>query len=187
MIALWPGRFSTTTCWPRPLDSSSAKARATMSWLPPGTSGTMRWIGLAGYDCAAAGPTVSATTKINNRSIDSLDLDVAHLLRTLDAGAHQEREVGPRRYVAPAHLHILLDEIGPGAEAAHADVLAARLARGDGARVRVVHFRVVVLARDAEVGHEIVGADHHHVDAFHRDDLVHRGERRGRLELHDDH
>jgi hypothetical protein len=54
MIALWPGRFSTITCWPSPFDSSSATARATMSWLPPGTSGTMIRIGFAGYVCAKA-------------------------------------------------------------------------------------------------------------------------------------
>src|SRR6267143_4948134 len=39
MIALCPGRFSTTICWPRPFDTSSATARAMMSWFPPGTSG----------------------------------------------------------------------------------------------------------------------------------------------------
>ena len=48
MIALWPGRFSTMTCWPRLFDSSSATARATMSWFPPGTSGTIMRIGLLG-------------------------------------------------------------------------------------------------------------------------------------------
>src|SRR3989442_14628326 len=57
----------------------------------------------------------------------------------------RKRKIGPRRHVAPAHLHILLDEIGPRAEAAHADVLAERAARGDGACVGVVHFLVGVL------------------------------------------
>ena len=36
---------------------SSATARATMSWLPPGTSGTTRRRGLAGNGCAKALPS----------------------------------------------------------------------------------------------------------------------------------
>jgi hypothetical protein len=41
-------RFSTTTCWPSDALSLSATARAMMSLLPPGGSGTMSVIGRLG-------------------------------------------------------------------------------------------------------------------------------------------
>jgi len=66
-------------------------------------------------------------------------------------------------------------------------MLAAPAARGDGALVDLMHLGMVVLAGPAEVGEEVVGADQHQIDAVDRDDLLHRGERSRRLELHDHH
>src|SRR5216117_1293163 len=62
----------------------------------------------------------------------------------------------------------------------------ALAARGDGALIGVAHLGMVVLPGNAEVHHQVVGPDQHQVDAVDRDDLLHRLERRLRLEL-DDH
>src|SRR3954468_6729013 len=85
MIALCPGRFSTTTCWPRPLDISSATARATMSWLPPGTSGTMRWIGFDGNAWASAWALNSTARKSRSRTQRLRELaHIAHVFQAAD-------------------------------------------------------------------------------------------------------
>src|SRR4051794_8798995 len=88
------------------------------------------------------------------------DLQIAHLLRLLRAGRHQEGEVGPRRDVAAAHLHVLLHQVRAGAEAADADVPAPLATGSDGARVRLFDFRMVELACDPQVGHQVVDAHH---------------------------
>ncbi len=46
---------------------------------------------------------------------------------------------------------------------------------------------MIVLARQAVVGEQIVGADQHHIDAFDRHDLVGVLDRLAALELHDHH
>src|SRR5262245_56963556 len=66
-MAATPGRFSTITCWPSAFESSSATARATMSWFPPGTSGTTIRTGLTGYVCACA--SVQHSSRTSNLAI----------------------------------------------------------------------------------------------------------------------
>src|SRR5512145_1190346 len=124
MIALCPGRFSTMTCWPRPFAISSATARATMSWLPPGTSGTMRRRGFAGNACANAFPARKTRTARLAVFIRVLEIELLHLARPARAFGQQEREIVAARNVARAELDELLDEIGPRAEPADADVPA---------------------------------------------------------------
>ena len=48
MLPPAPGRFSTTTGWPRARESGSASARATMSGWPPGAKGTTSFTAWAG-------------------------------------------------------------------------------------------------------------------------------------------
>jgi len=48
MLPPAPPRLSTTTGWPSALDIRSATRRPTMSALPPGANGTIRWIGRSG-------------------------------------------------------------------------------------------------------------------------------------------
>src|SRR5689334_6834048 len=88
MMALWPGRFSTTTCWPRPLDISSATARATMARLPPGTSGTTRRTGLLGNVCASAGTLKSRARKSSLRTQDLRQL--AHIAQVVQAADERD-------------------------------------------------------------------------------------------------
>src|SRR5215831_1606282 len=54
MLPLAPGRFSTTTDWPRRAPSRSATTRALVSVTPPGANGTTRRSGRAGQSCALA-------------------------------------------------------------------------------------------------------------------------------------
>ncbi|CFP65398.1 Uncharacterised protein [Bordetella pertussis] len=50
-----PGRFSTTTVWPRALPSSTPIRRATVSLVPPAACGTMILMGWsAGHSALAA-------------------------------------------------------------------------------------------------------------------------------------
>jgi hypothetical protein len=48
MLPAAPERFSTVTGWPNLSRSLSATTRASRSVPPPGTNGTMIWIGFAG-------------------------------------------------------------------------------------------------------------------------------------------
>src|SRR6185503_6902264 len=54
MLPLAPGRFSTSTCWPRRCASGSATTRALLSATPPGENGTMMRTGFCGHSCAVA-------------------------------------------------------------------------------------------------------------------------------------
>src|SRR5262245_16733621 len=189
MIALCPGRFSTITCWPRPFAISSATARATMSWLPPGTSGTIRRTGLAGKVCATAADAAKQRTARPSFSIGILEtswFELLDLARAARALGEQEGEVVPGRDVARAEPDELLDEIGPRPEAADADVPAVSAACGDGALVGLGKPGMVILPRKAEIGAQIIAADQHHVDAFDGDALLCHLERSRRLELHRD-
>src|SRR5688572_16048988 len=57
------------TCWPSPSLSRCATARATMSRLPPGTSGTMMRTGLAGYAWAWRTPGRAARNAAVSRHL----------------------------------------------------------------------------------------------------------------------
>jgi hypothetical protein len=48
MLPEAPPRLSTTTCWPMFSDIFCASARAIVSTLPPGTSGTIMRTGFTG-------------------------------------------------------------------------------------------------------------------------------------------
>ena len=54
-----PGLFSTKTDWPKPLVSSAATERATISLVPPGAKGTKNRTGLVGQVLACALPQVA--------------------------------------------------------------------------------------------------------------------------------
>src|SRR3954471_4147175 len=54
MLVPAPGRFSTSTGWPRPSDSGADSARARMSTVPPAAAGTTRRTGFDGKPCANA-------------------------------------------------------------------------------------------------------------------------------------
>ena len=66
-------------------------------------------------------------------------------------------------------------------------MLAVLLRGRDGALIGVAHLRVLVVARDAHVGGQIVGAEQRHVDAIDRENLLRAIDRLGGLELHDHH
>ena len=67
---------------------------------------------------------------------------------------------------------------------ADADMFAVAAAGGDRRRISLAHARMFVLAGEAPIGEQIVGADQHHVDAVDGNDLVGIGERFVAFELH---
>src|SRR5262245_2435698 len=67
MLVAAPGRFSTTTGWPRTSGSLDAIRRATMSVPPPGVNPTTSRIGRPGYGCASAAALQSAMTAATSR------------------------------------------------------------------------------------------------------------------------
>jgi hypothetical protein len=66
-----PGRFSTSTGWPRVSDSFCAAMRARMSLAPPGTKPTSMRSGRCGKACACAPPEIQGCRKTTtmNRTI----------------------------------------------------------------------------------------------------------------------
>src|SRR5262245_34594703 len=62
-----PGRFSTSTGWPRPFDMSCARSRPRKSTTPPGGYGTTSLIGRAGYVWDSTGPEANAATRLKTR------------------------------------------------------------------------------------------------------------------------
>jgi hypothetical protein len=66
-------------------------------------------------------------------------------------------------------------------------VSAVPAARRDGTRIGVAHLGIFVIARNAHVGGEIIGADQHHVDAFDRCYFVGAVHSFRAFELHDHH
>src|SRR3954462_5371098 len=62
MLPPAPGRFSTTTGWPRRSDIGTAMLRATRSALPPGGKLTMKRIGFDGH-CAWAAPASAISSR----------------------------------------------------------------------------------------------------------------------------
>src|SRR6266540_1293838 len=115
------------------------------------------------------------------------ELDLLDLPCAGRAGAQEKSEVGAGRHVARAHFHELGRQIGTAGEPADAAVLAALATGSDGLGIGLAHPRMVVFAGNPPIRQQIVEADQHHVDAVHRHDLLGLRERRGTLELHDDH
>src|SRR5439155_13591811 len=66
-----PGRFSTTTGWPKLSDSFWAMSRPTMSVEPPGAKPSIRRTVRVGYACANALPasTIAAQIEINPQKV----------------------------------------------------------------------------------------------------------------------
>src|SRR5882672_3223627 len=60
MMVLPPGRFSTTTVWPRPFAMCIASTRLVMSAVPPGGNGTTMRSDFEGKVCACAAPIAAA-------------------------------------------------------------------------------------------------------------------------------
>src|SRR6185436_12748515 len=61
-----PGRLSTTICWPRRSASGPATMRPSVSFVPPGASGTTSRIGRPGWFCAAAVKDSAASAAASN-------------------------------------------------------------------------------------------------------------------------
>src|SRR3954468_24624270 len=64
MLPPAPGRLSTITCWPSAALIGAATRRAMISPPPPAEDPTMMRIGLVGYACAHAVPTLASTAAI---------------------------------------------------------------------------------------------------------------------------
>src|SRR6185295_5082146 len=65
MRPIAPGRFSTTTGWPRLALILSATTRAMMSAVPPGAKPTRILTGLSILSCATAGAAAIASESVN--------------------------------------------------------------------------------------------------------------------------
>src|SRR5882762_1380566 len=131
-----------------------------------GNPGTPCQYGKAAPGFACAQPGLRSTTSRTSQR------NLPHLLCLRGTGAHQEGEVGPGGDIAGAHSHVFLDELRARRKSADADVLAMAAACRDRRLVGLAHLRMLVLLRNAPVAQEIVGADHHHVDALNPDDLL---------------
>src|SRR5258706_1381774 len=101
IVSAPPGRFSTTTGWPRAFDISGARMRATVSVALPGAWGTINLRGRSG-NCAAApadNPSARQTARNLPERAKNLPDDVAARLHRVLAdilflfGDHEEQAV----------------------------------------------------------------------------------------------
>src|SRR6267378_5739293 len=117
MMVLPPGRFSTTTVWPRPFAMCIASTRLVMSAVPPGGNGTTMRRDFEGKVCACAAPisaaaAIETATKILafiELAPDSIQLRAAlpdELRPFGEIGEHEQTKFlgrGPARLRAVRH------------------------------------------------------------------------------------
>src|SRR5260221_7958572 len=143
-MPLAPGRFSTTSCWPRRSPTLGAMRRDMMSIVSPGGNGTIRRTGLVGQDCAFPRVKCNASNNPETHFISILRNDrqenerlLVEMQRHL-AAEHRRRPVG----------RVIVRE---GAAALHR-VLHVR-------ERRRLAFVLVVAAADAE--RDAIAGGHH--------------------------
>src|SRR4051812_26128185 len=96
MLPPAPGRFSTSTGWPKVLAISFASTRAYRSEKPPAGKGTMRRIAFVGYCCACAGsPSAmsvapAAVRKVRRRN-EKADRDMDFSVKKTSEGKFGQR------------------------------------------------------------------------------------------------
>src|SRR5262249_62216795 len=130
--------------------------RARAPWRPRGRGARTRRTGDPERRAAKLFPPQETGQPGRPSSSALRKLQIFDLSCTPRAFGGEECEIGPGGNVARTKLHELRDEVRPGGEAADAHMLAAAATRGDHALVGLRELRMVVLAREPEVGEEIV-------------------------------